>query len=91
MSFIKDNCRQVLKILRSPSYDLTGEECREIWDEIWKEAMRRKRELRKLKSEEERQSWILAVVKRKLEEKKIERQKSQIMRQKEERIMVECG
>ena len=46
-------CRQVLKILRSPSYDLTGEECREIWDEIWKEAMRRKRELRKLKSEEE--------------------------------------
>ena len=60
-------CRQVLKILRSPSYDLTGEECREIWDEIWKEAMRRKRELRKLKSEEERQSWILklfAVVKR---------------------------
>ena len=35
-------CRQVLKILRSPSYDLTGEECREIWDEIWKEAMRRK-------------------------------------------------
>ena len=59
-------CRQVLKILRSPSYDLTGEEC----DEIWKEAMRRKRELRKLKSEEERQSWILAVVKRKLEERK---------------------
>ena len=40
-------CRQVLKILRSPSYDLTGEECREIWDEIWKEAMRRNRELRK--------------------------------------------
>ena len=63
-------CRQVLKILRSPSYDLTGEECREIWDEIWKEAMRRKRELRKLKSEEERQSWILAVVKRKLEERR---------------------
>lgn len=63
-------CRQVLKILRSPSYDLTGEECREIWDEIWKEAMRRKRELRKLKSEEERQSWILAIVKRKLEERK---------------------
>ena len=63
-------CRQVLKILRSPSYNLTGEECREIWDEIWKEAMRRKRELRKLKSEEERQSWILAVVKRKLEERK---------------------
>lgn len=63
-------CRQVLKILRSPSYDLTGEECRKIWDEIWKEAMRRKRELRKLKSEEERQSWILAVVKRKLEERK---------------------
>ena len=59
-------CRQVLKILRSPSYNLTGEECREIWDE----AMRRKRELRKLKSEEERQSWILAVVKRKLEERK---------------------
>ena len=45
-------CRQVLKILRSPSYDLTGEE------------------LRKLKSEEERQSWILTVVKRKLEERK---------------------
>ena len=63
-------CRQELKILRSPSYDLTGEECREIWDEIWKEAMRRKRELRKLKSEEERQSWILAIVKRKLEERK---------------------
>lgn len=63
-------CRQVLKILRSPFYNLTGEECREIWDEIWKEAMRRKRELRKLKSEEERQSWILAVVKRKLEERK---------------------
>lgn len=36
-------CRQVLKILRSPSYDLTGEECREIWDEIWKEAMRQKK------------------------------------------------
>lgn len=52
-------CRQVLKILRSPSYNLTGEECREIWDEIWK-----------VKSEEERQSWILAVVKRKLEERK---------------------
>ena len=63
-------CRQVLKILRSPFYDLTDEECRKIWDEIWKEAMRRKRELRKLKSEEERQSWILAVVKRKLEERK---------------------
>ena len=47
-------CRQVLKTLRSPSYNLTGEECREIWDEIWKE----------------RQSWILAVVKRKLEERK---------------------
>ena len=60
----------MLKILRSPSYNLTGEECREIWVEIWKEAMRRKRELRKLKSEEERQSWILAVVKRKLEERK---------------------
>ena len=25
-------CRQVLKILRSPSYDLTGEECRERGD-----------------------------------------------------------
>ena len=75
-------CRQVLKILRSPSYDLTGEECREIWDEIWKEAMRRNRELRKLKNEEERQSWILAIVKRKLEERKPKDKKSQIMRQK---------
>lgn len=72
-------CGQVLKILRSPSYDLTGEECREIWDGIWKEAMRRKRELRKLKSEEEGQSWILAIVKRKLEERKSKDKKSQIM------------
>ena len=74
-------CRQVLKILRSPSYDLTGEECREIWDEIWKEAMRRKRELRKLKSEEERQSW------------KKENRKTKVTdyETKEERIMVECG
>ena len=75
-------CRQVLKILRSPSYDLTGEECREIWDEIWKEAMRRKRELRKLKSEEERQSYC----KKKAGRKKIERQKSQIMRQKKKEL-----
>lgn len=83
-------CRQVLKILRSPSYDLTGEECREIWDEIWKEAMRRKRELRKLKSEEERQSWILAVVK---ESWKKENRKTKVTdyETKEERIMVECG
>ena len=79
-------CRQVLKILRSPSYDLTGEECREIWDEIWKEAMRRNRELRKLKNEEERQSWILAIVKRKLEEIKPKDKKSQIMRQKKKEL-----
>lgn len=79
-------CRQVLKILRSPSYDLTGEECREIWDEIWKEAMRRNRELRKLKKEEERQSWILAIVKRKLEERKPKDKKSQIMRQKKKEL-----
>ena len=79
-------CRQVLKILRSPSYDLTGEECREIWDEIWKEAMRRNRELRKLKNEEERQSWILAIVKRKLEERKPKDKKSQIMRQKKKEL-----
>ena len=79
-------CRQVLKILRSPSYDLTGEECREIWDEIWKEAMRRNRELRKLKNEEERQSWILAIVKRKLEERKPKDRKSQIMRQKKKEL-----
>lgn len=79
-------CRQVLKILRSPSYDLTGEECREIWDEMWKEAMRRNRELRKLKNEEERQSWILAIVKRKLEERKPKDKKSQIMRQKKKEL-----
>ena len=79
-------CRQVLKILRSPSYDLTGEECREIWDEIWKEAMRRNRELRKLKNKEERQSWILAIVKRKLEERKPKDKKSQIMRQKKKEL-----
>ena len=79
-------CRQVLKILRSPSYDLTGEECREIWDEIWKEAMPRNRELRKLKNEEERQSWILAIVKRKLEERKPKDKKSQIMRQKKKEL-----
>ena len=79
-------CRQVLKILRSPSYDLTGEECREIWDEIWKEAMRRNRELRKLKNEEERQSWILAILKRKLEERKPKDKKSQIMRQKKKEL-----
>ncbi|MGN9078627.1 hypothetical protein ACTM9V_14775 [Oliverpabstia intestinalis] len=79
-------CRQVLKILRSPSYDLTGEECREIWDEIWKEAMRRNRELRKLKNEEEGQSWILAIVKRKLEERKPKDKKSQIMRQKKKEL-----
>ena len=79
-------CRQVLKILRSPSYDLTGEECREIWDEIWKEAMRRNRELRKVKNEEERQSWILAIVKRKLEERKPKDKKSQIMRQKKKEL-----
>lgn len=79
-------CRQVLKILRSPSYDLTGEECREIWDGVWKEAMRRKRELRKLKSEEERQSWILAIVKRKLEERKLKDKKPQIMRQKKKEL-----
>ena len=79
-------CRQVLKILRSPSYDLTGEECREIWDEIWKEAMRRNRELRKLKNEEERQSWILAIMKRKLEERKPKDKKSQIMRQKKKEL-----
>ena len=79
-------CRRVLKILRSPSYDLTGEECREIWDEIWKEAMRRNRELRKLKNEEERQSWILAIVKRKLEERKPKDKKSQIMRQKKKEL-----
>lgn len=79
-------CRQVLKILRSPSYDLTGEECREIWDEIWKEAMRRNRELRKLKNEEERQSWILAIVKRKLEERKPKDKKFQIMRQKKKEL-----
>lgn len=79
-------CRQVLKILRSPSYDLTGEECREIWDEIWKEAMRRNRELRKLKNEEERQSWILAIVKRKLEERKLKDKKPQIMRQKKKEL-----
>ena len=78
--------RQVLKILRSPSYDLTGEECRIIWDEIWKEAMRRNRELRKLKSEEERQSWILAIVKRKLEERKPKDKKPQIMRQKKKEL-----
>ena len=79
-------CRQVLKTLCSPSYDLTGEECREIWDEIWKEAMRRNRELRKLKNEEERKSWILAIVKRKLEERKPKDKKSQIMRQKKKEL-----
>lgn len=62
-------CRQVLEILHSPSYDLTVEERRRIWDEIWKEAMRRKRELRHLKSEEEKQSWILALVNRKIKER----------------------
>ena len=61
---------QVVKRFRGRALDLPVDEVRELWDEIWKEAMRRKRELRKLKSEEERQSWILAVVKRKLEERK---------------------
>ena len=62
-------CRQVLEILYSPSYDLTGEDRRRIWKETWDEAMSRKRELRELKSEEEKQSWILAIVKRKIKEK----------------------
>ena len=61
--------RQVLEILHSPSYDLTDEERHWMWKEIWKEAMRRKSELRHLKSEEERQSWVLAIVKRKIEDR----------------------
>lgn len=61
---------QVLKIVQNPSYHLTDEERREIWDAIWKEAMRRKREVRHLKSEEEKQSWILAIAKRKIQERK---------------------
>ena len=48
--------------------------------------MRRNRELRKLKNEEERQSWILAIVKRKLEERKPKDKKSQIMRQKKKEL-----
>ena len=84
---------QALEILRRSSCDLTVEERRQIWDEIWEEAMRRKRELRHLKSEEEKQSWILALVNRKIKERKskdkrkeIERQKSRIMRQKKKKI-----
>ena len=53
-----------------------------------------KRELRKLKSEEERQSWILAVVKKKSWKKENARKKdkkSTDYETKEERIMVECG
>ena len=61
---------QALEILRRSSCDLTVEERRQIWDEIWEEAMRRKRELRVLKSEEEKQSWILALVNRKIKERK---------------------
>ena len=45
---------QALEILHRSSCDLTVEERRQIWDEIWEEAMRRKRELRHLKSEEEK-------------------------------------
>ena len=61
---------QALEILRRSSCDLTVEERRQIWDEIWEEAMRRKREHRHLKSEEEKQSWILALVNRKIKERK---------------------
>lgn len=61
---------QALEILHRSSCDLTVEERRQIWDEIWEEAMRRKRELRHLKSEEEKQSWILALVNRKIKERK---------------------
>lgn len=61
---------QALEILRRSSCDLTVEERRQIWDEIWEEVMRRKRELRHLKSEEEKQSWILALVNRKIKERK---------------------
>ena len=61
---------QALEILHRPACDLTVEERRQIWDEIWEEAMRRKRELRHLKSEEEKQSWILALVNRKIKERK---------------------
>lgn len=61
---------QALEILRRSSCDLTVEERRQIWDEIWEEAMRRKRELRHLKIEEEKQSWILALVNRKIKERK---------------------
>ena len=57
-----------------------------IWDEIWKEAMRRKRELRKLKSEEERTELDIGCCKKKAGRKKIERQKSQIMRQKKKEL-----
>ena len=57
---------QALEILHRSSCDLTVEERRQIWDE----AMRRKRELRHLKSEEEKQSWILALVNRKIKERK---------------------
>ena len=46
---------QALEILHRSSCDLTVEERRQIWDEVW---------------EEEKQSWILALVKRKIKERK---------------------
>lgn len=58
---------QVMKILQKNELGLTQEECRNLWDQIWKEAMDKRKELRCLKTEEEKASWLLAIVKRNLE------------------------
>lgn len=58
---------QVMKILQKNELGLTQEECRILWDQFWKEAMDKRKELRCLKTEEEKASWLLAIVKRNLE------------------------
>lgn len=58
---------QVMRILQKNELGLTQEECRNLWDQIWKEAMDKRKELRCLKNEEEKVSWLLAIVKRNLE------------------------
>lgn len=55
---------QVMEILQKNELGLTQEECRNLWDQIWKEAMDKRKELRCLKTEEEKASWLLAIVKR---------------------------
>lgn len=59
---------QVMEIIHRSSGCLTAEECRSIWDAVWKEVMGRKRELSALKGEEEIQIWLLTIVKRNLKE-----------------------